>query len=216
MVEITSNTSSDLITLENSTKNAEAGLSVSVDIGNLFAFDPRPVDTTELRKNKEAYLKKLCQQSTQLIVNQLFELPQERVENVIVAKLPKGTTILPREKPLPKPDPMTKWEKYAKMKGIQKKKKSRMVFDEVHNEWRPRWGYGRKNDSTKDWLIEIKKNEDPDQDFFAKRTTEKNERVAKNELQRLRNVARSSKKKVPGVGLTPTIDDKNPDKIEVS
>lgn len=215
MVEISNKNSSELITLENSTKNAEAGLSVSVDIGNLFAFDPRPVDTTELRKSKEAYLKRLCQQSTQLIVNQLFELPQERVENVIIAKLPKGTTMMPREKPLPKADPMTKWEKYAKMKGIQKKKKSRMVFDEAHNEWRPRWGYGRKNDSTKDWLIEIKKNEDPDQDFFAKRTTEKNERVAKNELQRLRNVARSSKKKVPGVGLTPTIDDKNPDKIEL-
>merc|ERR1711902_266500 len=33
---------------------------------------------------------------------------------------------------------------------------------------------------------------------------EKRERVAKNELQRLRNIARAKNTKVPGVGLTPT------------
>ena len=30
----------------------------------------------------------------------------------------------------PKPKPETKWEKYAKLKGIQKKKKGRKVWDE--------------------------------------------------------------------------------------
>jgi regulator of ribosome biosynthesis len=52
-------------------------------------------------------------------------------------------------------------------------------------------------------------NADPNEDQFAKRMKAKKERVSKNELQRLRNLARTMKGKVPGVGLTPTV---NPDK----
>lgn len=194
---------------------------VSLDLGNLLAFDPRPLEPAQLKTktaaNKEEYLKNLCTLSTQLLVDSLFQLPIERVEDVVIAKLPKPVTILPREKPLPKQKPPTKWELYAKMKGIQKKKKSRKVFDEASGEWKPTWGYKRKNDSTKEWCIEIKKNEDPNQDFFTKRTLARNERVAKNELQRLRNVARATKKKVPGVGLTPNVapNSDKPDKLQV-
>jgi regulator of ribosome biosynthesis len=162
---------------------------VDIDVGNLLAFDPRPIDSLHFKKNPNEHIKEICQISTQLLINQLFILPVDRVDDVLVAKLPKGVTLIPREKPLPKEKPLTKWEQYAKMKGIKKTKKNRMVYDENTKEWRPTWGYNRKNDTTKDWLIEIGKNEDPNQDFFAKRTQAKNERVAKNELQRLRNIA---------------------------
>lgn len=191
---------------------------VSLDIGNLMSFDPRPIDPTNLRGPKrDEWLKESATIATQLLVDRVFQLPVEIVEDVFVAKLPAPETTLPREKRLPKSKPMTKWEKYAKMKGIQKKKKSKMVFDEPSGEWKPRWGYNRKNDSTKDWCIEIKSNEDPNQDFFSKRTIERNERKDKNELQRLRNVARSTKGgKVPGLGLTPTVADvSKPDKFKV-
>ena len=43
------------------------------------------------------------------------------------------------------------------------------------------------------------------QDPYEKAIEEKREKVAKNELQRLRNIARAKNTKVPGVGLTPTI-----------
>jgi len=102
---------------------------------------------------------------------------------------------------------MTKWEEYAKGKGILNKKKSRMVWDEASQEYKPRWGYKRANDETKQWCIEVPDNADPMEDQFAKRKEAKKERVAKNELQRLRNIARAQKgkgQKVPGVGLTPT------------
>lgn len=189
---------------------------VNIDPGNLLAYDPRPIDLVQFKKNTNEHIKEICTISTQLLINQLFILPVDRVDDTLVAKLPKGITVLPREKPLPKEKPLTKWEQYAKMKGIKKTKKSRMVYDETTKEWRPTWGYNRKNDTTKDWLIEIGKNEDPNQDFFAKRTQSKNERVAKNELQRLRNIARSTKKKVPGVGLTPnSIDESKPEKFQV-
>lgn len=39
------------------------------------------------------------------------------------------------------------------------------------------------------------------EDMFAKKASEKSEKVAKNELQRLKNVARSKKIKVPREGL---------------
>jgi regulator of ribosome biosynthesis len=195
----------------------QAASVVSVDVGNLLTFDPRPIDTSQLKSDPN-FLLNMAKVSTQLLLGELFNLPVERVEDVIVAKLPKGTTVVPREKPLPKQKPPTKWEMYAKMKGIQKKKKSRMVWDETTKEWRPTWGYNRKDDTTKDWIYEIKKNEDPYQDFFAKKTIAKNERVAKNELQRLRNIARTTGKKgqVPGVGLQPLFtEQKNPDQLQV-
>jgi regulator of ribosome biosynthesis len=191
-------------------------LCIKVDVGNMSAFNPRPVNTKELKSNQDEYLLEHSCQSVQMIVNQLFKLPAQPVDDVIVVKLPKGS-ILPREKSLPKTKAETKWEKYAKLKGIKKVKKPRKVYDEIKKEWRPTYGYKRKDDVTKDWLIEINKNErDVNQDFFAKRTSEKNERKAKNELQRLRNVGRSMKSKVPGVGNNPHVTTDNPDKLHVN
>lgn len=194
----------------------EQAASVSIqDIGNLVQFDPRPIDSNQFKSDPDSFLKQACTSGTQLLINNLFQLPIERVDDVVIAKLPAPTITLPREKPIPKEKALTKWEQYAKLKGIKNKKKQRKVWDEVSKTWKPTWGFKRINDSTKDWLIEIKKNEDPNQDFFSKRTQERNERVAKNELQRLRNIARSSKKKVPGVGATPSVLAENPDKLNL-
>jgi regulator of ribosome biosynthesis len=55
---------------------------------------------------------------------------------------------LPRANPLPQPKPLTKWEKFAKEKGIKKKKRERMIYDEDHQEYRPRFGYKRTNSGT--------------------------------------------------------------------
>ena len=50
-------------------------------------------------------------------------------------------------------------------------------------------------------------------DLFEKQAEEKKERVAKNELQRLRNLARASgMKKVPGIGATPS---EKPSKLDL-
>lgn len=93
----------------------------------------------------------------------------------------------------------------------------------MSQEWRPRWGYKRAGDTSKDWAIEVPDKAgvynilscclyeqftlsvltcgvhvemtDPMEDQFEKRNKEKRERVAKNELQRLSNIARHSKGK---------------------
>lgn len=58
----------------------------------------------------------------------------------------------------------------------------------------------------KDWVIEVPQNVDPMTDMFAKKAEQKSEKVAKNELQRLKNIARAQKVKIPRVGFPVTSD----------
>lgn len=179
-------------------------LDLEFDIGNLLALDRNSINTQEFKQNKDEFLRALARDNTQLLINEIWKHPSEKVDEVIVVKLPDPTTKLPREKPAPKPRPPTKWEQFAKLKGIQKKKKTNLVWDEVHKEWKRRWGYKRAKDDTKEWLIEVPETSDPNEDQFSKRNQAKKERVAKNEFNRLKNIARAQKLKVPGVGLAPT------------
>lgn len=103
-------------------------------------------------------------------------------EDSVIADLPPVASALPREKPvsvdlarcsslalvlilptsvlqLPKQAPMTKWEAFAKAKGIAPKpKKERLVFDDQTQEWVPRWGYKGKNKQLEDqWIVEVPK-----------------------------------------------------------
>ncbi|KAF6727310.1 Ribosome biogenesis regulatory-like protein [Oryzias melastigma] len=186
------------------TISVQKELDLDFDVGNLLACDKNRIESRDFKEQKkEDFLRVLARDNTQLLINEIWKLPTERVEEAIVAKLPEPATRLPREKPPPKPKPPTKWEQFAKLKGIQKKKKTNMVWDETAKEWRRRWGYKRANDDTKDWLIEVPQTSDPNEDQFAKRVHAKKERVAKNEFNRLKNIARAQKIKTPGVGLLP-------------
>lgn len=53
---------------------------------------------------------------------------------------------------------MTKWQAFAKAKGIApKEKKDKMVYDEEKQEWVPRWGFkGKNRDAEGQWLHEVK------------------------------------------------------------
>jgi regulator of ribosome biosynthesis len=92
------------------------------------------------------------------MVNKLWELNTKRVDDTVVAELPKCKYLLPRSKPIPKPKPPTKWELYAKEKGIQKRKKEKLVWDETSKEWKPRYGYRSINRNEDKWLIEVPDN----------------------------------------------------------
>uniref|UniRef100_A0A3Q3AI25 Ribosome biogenesis regulatory protein n=1 Tax=Kryptolebias marmoratus TaxID=37003 RepID=A0A3Q3AI25_KRYMA len=179
-------------------------LDLDFDVGSLLACDKNRIESRDFRgQKKEDFLRALARDNTQLLINEIWKLQTERVEEAIVAKLPEPSTRLPREKAPLKPRPPTKWEQFAKLKGIQKKKKTNLVWDDTAKEWRRRWGYKRAKDNTKEWLIEVPETADSNEDQFSKRTRAKKERVAKNELNRLRNIARAQKVKSPGVGLLP-------------
>jgi regulator of ribosome biosynthesis len=146
---------------------------------------------------------KLTRDNTQLLFNQIWELPTERIDEAIVAKLPKQKFSLPRFRSVPKPRPLTKWEKFAKEKGIVKKKKSKLTWDEQLKKWIPLYGFKRAAaQKDKDWVLEVPQNANPMEDQFAKKIEAKSEKVAKNELQRLRNIAKARNVKIPRFGLT--------------
>ena len=182
--------------------SVERPLDQENDLGNLLGVEINEFDLSS-SDSQEKQLKVIARDNCQLLLNGIWQLPSERIEDAIVAVLPPPTTKIPREKPVPKPKPLTKWEQYAKEKGIVKQKKARMVWDDIVKEWVPRFGYKKaKAEAEKNWVMEYK--EGQDQDPFEKAIEEKRERVAKNELQRLRNIARAKNTKVPAVGLTPT------------
>jgi regulator of ribosome biosynthesis len=54
---------------------------------------------------------------------------------------------------------MTRWEKFAKAKGIQKKKRSRKEYDDDKGEYRARYGYKGSDDRVPDdWVMEVPHN----------------------------------------------------------
>lgn len=104
-----------------------------------MACDPTPFDASSLGPDADAGYLDLATRMTQSLVNRLFALPSSSVQGGRLASLPAPLTKLPREKPLPKPKAQTKWQKFAQKKGIVKKKRSKLAYDETSGEWRRRY-----------------------------------------------------------------------------
>jgi regulator of ribosome biosynthesis len=179
---------------------------LDVDVGNLLVSETTSVlerekfslehgvSYEERNENVRAHARDVLQR----LVGDLFALPSESDVNGRFALLPPGTTKFPRSLPLPSlTKPKTKWEQFAEEKGIKKRKRSKMVFDEQQDEWKRRHGYDRANDSTKIAIVEAKlssragETEDP----FLKERKDKKARVEKNEMQRRRNLGEQVKTK---------------------
>ena len=97
--------------------------------------------------------------------------------------------------PPPPPKQETKWEKFAKERGIptNKEKRSRKVWDEATGTWMYRHGYQKANDATNtEWpIMEVKGNEDPYEDPWERARDAKKARVDKNTENRMRNMERA-------------------------
>lgn len=132
-----------------------------MDLGHLSAWDPTPIDRAAYEgPDKEEACTETARAMAQTLVNQLFQLPGEAVKGGRMAQLPAAKTPLPREKPLPKPKPPTKWEKFASQKGIQKRKKeSKVEWDESSQSWRRSHGYKKANDDNDLPIVEAQKGE---------------------------------------------------------
>lgn len=157
----------------------------NVDAGNLMISDPRPIN---LKKNAVKTIKDTTRENLQLLVNRVWELPVEKVDVGVIAKLPLPLSRIPREKPLPEKKSLTKWEEYAQKKGINKKKREAMVYDEMSGEYKPRWGFKRASETDTPWIV-LPDQADPYEDQFEKLEQAKKERVAKNKSQQLKNLA---------------------------
>lgn len=176
---------------------------VEVDEGTLLISEYKQ-QNLKVNKNLEPTLQARTRDNTQLLINKIWGLPTKCVEEVIVAELPKPRYVLPRSRKLPKPKQLTKWQQFAKEKGINSKKKgrSKLKWDDLLQKWTPAYGFKKAQaDKQKEWLVECKDDGKPVEDPVAALKTSKSEKKAKNELQRLRNLAKAKKVKIPKVGL---------------
>lgn len=105
--------------------------------------------------------------------------------------LPKPAVVLPREKSAPKEKVLTKWERFRLEKGMPaRKKRSRMVFDPITEDWVPRHGTGsiKKIAERHNWLMEDKpKHETSGVDPFTYEKQEKKKAKEKQGLAQLKN-----------------------------
>uniref|UniRef100_A0A1L8DR56 Ribosome biogenesis regulatory protein n=1 Tax=Nyssomyia neivai TaxID=330878 RepID=A0A1L8DR56_9DIPT len=177
-------------------------LEVQNDLGLLLCADVNDLDEEKLKSDCDDYLLQLTRDNTQLLLNELWQQPTETVEESILAKLPAPSHILPRERKIPEPKTLTKWQKFAQEKGIKKKPRMKKVFDQEADKWVPTYGYKRAAaEKDRDWVLEVPGNADPMEDQFQKKKDLRKERVAKNEVQRMKNIARAQKIKVPRIGI---------------
>src|ERR1700722_8393923 len=100
--------------------------------------------------NIEEHLLNSACEGVQALIAKLFTLPTLPSPDGPLAQLPPPILQLPRAKPLPKPNPPTKWDRFAAAKGIQKKRRERKVWDEEKQEWINRWEKGAQNKKEED------------------------------------------------------------------
>lgn len=156
-----------------------------LDLGNLTAFDKRV--------GLEGNLVDLATQGIEPLVHAVFSLPILESEDAKLVTLPNCESHLPRAKPIPKERAVTKWEKYAKEKGIQKKRRDRLVLDEATGEYVPRYGKGSKNALDRDVILPHKASMGDDYDPFAQKRKDKKQRIKENKKKQNSNLGRASK-----------------------
>ncbi|KIK69808.1 hypothetical protein GYMLUDRAFT_34212 [Collybiopsis luxurians FD-317 M1] len=175
----------------------ETDTPLEVDPGFLTVYDPNPIDPESYSADLESHLLSLARTGAQALLNSLFSLPIVSSPDGPLAQLPPPATHLPRAKPLPKPKPLTKWEMFAKAKGIQgksKEKRMKKVWDEEKQEWVNSWGWkGKNKEKEEKWITEVPMGADIDYDPRKVARDERKARVAKNNKQQEANLARAQK-----------------------
>jgi regulator of ribosome biosynthesis len=141
------------------------------DAGHLLINDPNPLPQSTAA-TLEANLTATARDAAQSLLNHLLTTCPIHTANTtttstsgVMMTLPAPVLALPREKRIPTPKAPTKWELFAKKKGIGMTKKGgndaenkagKMVYDTATGEWVPKWGYKGKNKSGEgEWLVEI-------------------------------------------------------------
>lgn len=191
----------------------------SFDLRNLTAVNSHPLQETQLFKKKgkkeegaltigtsnalndEYLLQKATEGATQLI-EALWQLPTQRSDAGPLMTLPTYNALeIPRALPPPPPKAETRWEKFAKERGLplNKEKRSRKVWDEASKSWKFRHGYEKANSAEGDgggsshkWpIMEVGANDDPYADPWEKERDAKYKKTEKNRENQLKNQERS-------------------------
>ena len=104
----------------------------------------------------EEHLQSIARDGAQTLVNSLCLLPTQSSPDGPLATLPPPTIQLPRAKPLPRSKTLTKWERFAAAKGIQKKRRDKKVWDDEKQGWVNSWGlHGKRREKEDQWITEV-------------------------------------------------------------
>mmetsp|Transcript_17166 Transcript_17166/g.34381 ORF Transcript_17166/g.34381 Transcript_17166/m.34381 type:complete len:534 (-) Transcript_17166:365-1966(-) len=145
------------------------------------------------------YINVMCQEKAPYVVMYWSSLniisPSSHTANPPYHAMPYTIPCYHQMQPPPPPKKESKWEKFAKERGIptNKEKRSRKVWDEATGTWMYRHGYQKANDNTNmEWpIMEVKGNEDPYDDPWERAREAKRSRVDKNTENRMRNMERA-------------------------
>jgi regulator of ribosome biosynthesis len=107
---------------------------LTFDEGNLSIFDSTPVT-----ERAEGDFIDICSQSLSELFKRLLQQENDQLlDSPTMRNLPEPITQLPRALPIPKPKPISKWQEFARKKGIMRRKKGALEFDESRGEWNAR------------------------------------------------------------------------------
>jgi len=174
----------------------------SLDLKNLTASNSYPLNPDVLYQKasvlnpgaqvaNEEYLLTKSSEACQQLIAAIWSLPREASQNAgPLALLPAIAEIkTPRALPPPVPKGESRWDKFAKERGMApNRKRERKVFDEATGEWMYRHGYQRANKGPQEWpIMEVKRGADPFEDPWQAARDAKKARLDKNLKSRLRN-----------------------------
>ncbi|EFC47573.1 ribosome biogenesis regulatory protein [Naegleria gruberi] len=165
------------------------------DIGHLMCLDVHPIETPS-----QDQLLNSARDNVQLLVNRLFQIENiTHEETGLYAELPDPEFRLPRGKPCPKKREMTRFEKYQQEKGLRvrgKNERDALVYDEVHDEFRPRFGWKKANNAAEnDIIIPAKAGDEKFEDPFLQRQLEKKEKKRLQLKNQVTNIGKGAAKK---------------------
>lgn len=154
------------------------------------------INTVGFQKANEDHLLEKATEGCSQLLKGLWELETEKTDAGPLAVLPSYfVNKTPRELPPPKQKAETKWDKFAKERGIgTKEKRSRKVWDEASQTWSYLTGYQKSADADnpESWpIMEVKGNENPYDDPWERARDTKKERVEKNVMSRMQNEERA-------------------------
>jgi regulator of ribosome biosynthesis len=183
---------------------------------HLTTTDPNPLPPTSSllalpHSQLNATLQDVARDAAQSLISHLLTTTtiQSTPTGLTMQLPPADPPLLPRWKPLPKPKAPTKWETFARKKGIGKfggstkggaalqEKRKNATFNEETGEWEKKWGYkGRGMREGQEWLVEVddkaKKVEDAGRSVRAEPKRER--------MERMRRLERKERKNAKGKG----------------
>mmetsp|Transcript_17403 Transcript_17403/g.32811 ORF Transcript_17403/g.32811 Transcript_17403/m.32811 type:complete len:370 (+) Transcript_17403:76-1185(+) len=156
---------------------------LTYDLAHLAAFDIAPL-------HPKADLLAQTRDNVQLLVNKIFSLPRKDTDEGAVIELPTDEVFrLPRQRPVPKVKAKTRWEKFMEERNMRKRKRSRLVWDETSQDWRPRYGFKsvKQGQDKNNGIMEVKEGQDPYANPFEKNNAEKKLHMARQKMREVRN-----------------------------